>query len=125
VAKSAAGATVCLPTVRTIDTLKVTRQEDEVLIWFVGKSFLRRQIRNMVSLLRQAGHGQWTEQDLDQAIREGFNTSIRQAKRERLPPAPAHGLHLWDVEYLPKHASDYVSFVDSGPYEPSEIEIEE
>jgi tRNA pseudouridine38-40 synthase len=118
---SAAGATVSLPTIRTIDSLRVTRQDDEVLIWFVGKSFLRRQIRNMVSLLRQVGHGQWTEQDLDQAIREGFMSSVRQSKRERLPPAPAHGLHLWDVEYLPLHASDYVPYVDSGPYEASQV----
>ena len=118
---SAAGASVTLPTIRTIDSLNVTRKDDEVLIWFVGKSFLRRQIRNMVSLLRQVGHGQWTEQDLDQALREGFMRSVRQAKRERLPPAPAHGLTLWDVEYLPIHASDYVPFVDSGPYEAEEM----
>lgn len=48
-----------LPTVRTIDSINVARQDDEIIIWFVGQSFLRHQIRNMVSVLKAAGNGLW------------------------------------------------------------------
>ncbi|KAH9589137.1 Pseudouridine synthase I [Trypanosoma melophagium] len=106
-----------LPTIRTIDRLDVVRQEDEVLIWFIGQSFLRHQIRNMVSVLKAAGHGLWDELELQQAIQSGFEPSRRRFKRERLPPAPVYGLTLWDVEYPEQHRGDYVPFVDSGPFE--------
>nr|CCC52458.1 putative glycosomal malate dehydrogenase [Trypanosoma vivax Y486] len=106
-----------LPTVRTIDRLDVVRQDDEVLIWFVGKSFLRHQIRNMVSVLKAAGHGLWNELELQQALKSGFETSRKRFQRERLPAAPVYGLTLWDVEYPEQHRDDFVQFVDSGPYE--------
>ncbi|RNC51978.1 putative tRNA pseudouridine synthase A-like protein, partial [Trypanosoma cruzi] len=110
-------ASTNLPTIRTIDRLEVVRQDDEVLIWFVGKSFLRHQIRNMVSLLKAAGHGLWNELELQQALQSGFEPSRRRFKRERFPPAPVYGLTLWDVEYPTQHRDDFVPFVDSGPYE--------
>lgn len=110
-----------LPTVRTIDKIDVVRQEDEVLIWFVGQSFLRHQIRNMVSVLKAGGHGLWDDQELQHAFQSGFEVSRKKFARERLPPAPVHGLTLWDVEYPPQHASDFVSYVDAGPYEPHDV----
>lgn len=106
-----------LPTVRTVERVNVVRQEDEVLIWFVGQSFLRHQIRNMVSVLKASGHGLWDEQELRHAMNAGFEVSRKKYKRERLPPAPAYGLTLWDVEYPRQHREDYVPFVDSGPFE--------
>ncbi|SCU72113.1 tRNA pseudouridine synthase A-like protein [Trypanosoma equiperdum] len=106
-----------LPTVRTVDRLDVVRQDDEVLIWFVGRSFLRHQIRNMVSVLKAAGHGLWNDLELQQALQSGFEPSRHRFKRERFPTAPAYGLTLWDVEYPDQHRDDYVQFVDSGPYE--------
>ncbi|CCW71899.1 unnamed protein product [Phytomonas sp. Hart1] len=106
-----------LPTIRTIDKIEVVRQEDEVLIWFVGKSFLRQQIRNMVSVLRATGHGLWDDFDLQCAFTTGFETSRKKFKRERLPPAPVHGLTLWDIEYPREYREDFMPFVDSGPYE--------
>ncbi|KAG5480904.1 hypothetical protein LSCM4_06474 [Leishmania orientalis] len=110
-----------LPTVRTLDKIEVVRQEDEVLIWFVGKSFLRHQIRNMVSVLKAGGHGNWDDQELQHAFQSGFEVSRKKFKRERLPPAPVHGLTLWDVEYPAQHRSDFVSHVDAGPYEPVDV----
>ncbi|ESL09950.1 tRNA pseudouridine synthase A-like protein [Trypanosoma rangeli SC58] len=110
-------ASTNLPTIRTIDRLEVVRQDDEVLIWFVGKSFLRHQIRNMVSLLKAAGHGLWDELELQQALQSGFEPSRHRFKRDRFPPAPVYGLTLWDVEYPAQHRDDYVLYVDSGPYE--------
>lgn len=106
-----------LPTVRTVDKVEVARQEDEVLIWFVARSFLRHQIRNMASVLKAAGHGLWDDLELQHALRSGFETSRKRFERERLPPAPVHGLTLWDVEYLREHRDDYVEYVDSGSVE--------
>lgn len=102
-------------TVRTVDSIRVVRQDDEVLLWFVGKSFLRHQIRNMVSVLRLAGHGLWSEHELEQHLRRGFDPSRTRVARERPTPAPVHGLTLWELEYPPKHRDDFVPFVDSGP----------
>ncbi|KPI89150.1 Trna pseudouridine synthase A-like protein [Leptomonas seymouri] len=113
-----------LPTVRTIDKIDVVRQEDEVLIWFVGQSFLRCQIRNMVSVLKASGHGLWDDQELQHAFQSGFEVSRKKFARERLPPAPVHGLTLWDVEYPAQHMSDFVSYVDAGPYEPHDISVQ-
>lgn len=102
-------------TVRTIENLRVQRQDDEILIWFAGKSFLRHQIRNMVSVLRLAGQGLWSEQELDQALARGFTSSRTKAERERPESAPVHGLTLWSVEYPHEHTDSFVPFVDSGP----------
>ncbi|KAG5480578.1 hypothetical protein LSCM1_06282 [Leishmania martiniquensis] len=110
-----------LPTVRTLDKIEIVRQEDEVLLWFVGKSFLRHQIRNMVSVLKAGGHGLWDDQELQHAFQSGFEVSRKKFRRERLPPAPVHGLTLWDVEYPAQHRSDVVPYVDAGPYEPVDI----
>ncbi|KPA82865.1 tRNA pseudouridine synthase A-like protein [Leptomonas pyrrhocoris] len=110
-----------LPTVRTVDKIDVVRQEDEVLIWFVGRSFLRHQIRNMVAVLKAGGHGLWDDQELQHALQSGFEVSRKKFARERLPAAPVHGLTLWDVEYPAQHAADYVPYVDAGPYEPLDV----
>lgn len=107
-------------TVRTIDSLRVVRQDDEVLLWFVGKSFLRHQIRNMVAVLKMVGQGLWSEHELNQAILRGFEPSRAKVGRERPLPAPAHGLTLWEVEYPPQHKDDFVSYVDSGPLSASD-----
>ncbi|KAK7197329.1 tRNA pseudouridine synthase A-like protein [Novymonas esmeraldas] len=113
-----------LPTVRTLDRLHVVRQEDEVLLWFVGQSFLRHQIRNMVSVLKAGGHGLWDEQELHHAFQTGFEVSRKKFKRERLAAAPVHGLTLWDVEYPSQHKSDSVDYVDAGPYEPVDVSVQ-
>lgn len=110
-----------LPTVRTIDKIDVVRQDDEVILWFVGKSFLRHQIRNMVSVLKAAGHGLWDEQELQHAFRTGFEPSRKKFERERLPAAPVHGLTLWEVEYPAEHREDYVEYVDAGVLEEDTI----
>jgi tRNA pseudouridine38-40 synthase len=102
-------------TVRTVETLRVVRQDEEILIWFAGKSFLRHQIRNMVSVLRLAGQGLWSEQELDQALARGFTSSRTKAERERPESAPVHGLTLWSVEYPAEHSDSFIPYVDSGP----------
>jgi tRNA pseudouridine(38-40) synthase len=101
-------------TVRTLDEIRVTRQEDEVHIWFVGGSFLRHSIRNMVGVLRFVGQGRWAQDHVRMLLDRGFD---EKGGASILPPiAPAHGLTLWDVQY-PAEFGNTRSFTDAGPLE--------
>jgi len=98
-------------TVRSNDEVRVDRRGDEVHIWFVGRSFLRHSIRNMVGALQQVGHGAWSSEDLRLLLARGFDS--RASSRKVLPPtAPASGLTLWTVEYPEEFASQAAE--DSG-----------
>lgn len=110
-----------LGTVRTVEHIKVVRQEDEVIIWFVGKSFLRHQVRSMVSALKLVGEGLWGEREIEFALQRGFEPSRTKARRERPAPAPVHGLVLWEIEYPPEHRDDYIPYVDSGIVEGMDV----
>jgi tRNA pseudouridine38-40 synthase len=77
---------------RTLDTLVVSRQGDEILIRTSARSFLHNQVRSMVGSLSLVGTGQWQKRDLIQAL-ESRN---RQAAG---PNAPACGLYLTAVDY--------------------------
>jgi len=85
-------------TIRRLDSIKVVRQGDEVLVWLVGKSFLRHQIRNIVAMLQMVGTGAWSLEDLDAIVSRGFVPG-RNQNALRPPPAPVHGLSLWEVLY--------------------------
>jgi tRNA pseudouridine(38-40) synthase len=104
-----------MATVRAVDEIRVVRQEDEVLVWVVGKSFLRHSIRNMVGALRFVGQGHWTRENVRTAMERGFD-SRTVAPRFRPPTAPAQGLTLWDVQF-PAAMGVTPAFVDSGPLE--------
>lgn len=128
--------------VRELDEVKVTRQEDEVFVWFVGRSFLRHQLRYMTSVLKLVGQGQWNDDTLEQFIKgpaeHTANLKMTGQKFAERPlmawkhlqpvPAPSHGLWLWSADYSTgeeeegNHVSASASakpaqFVDSGPVE--------
>ena len=78
--------------VKTLDALDVARQGDEIRIEARARSFLHRQVRNMVGTLRLVGEGRWTADDVRQAL----------AARDRGrggPTAPPDGLYLAEVIY--------------------------
>ena len=100
-------------TTRTIERLQVVRQDDEVLIWFVGKSFLRHQIRNMTAVLKAAGQGLWDERELKAFMKKGFSPQRSEA-RNRFPIAPVHGLTLWDTEQERRHSDPRYRNTDAG-----------
>ena len=85
-------------TVRSLDSIRVTRQADEVLVWFLGQSFLRHQLRNIVSCLHMVGIGQWKVDDVRFVLDRKFEKG-RARERIRPPTAPSHGLTLWEVSY--------------------------
>jgi tRNA pseudouridine(38-40) synthase len=107
-------------TMRTLDDLRVVRQEDEVHLWFVGNSFLRHSLRYMVSALRLVGQGHWGEEDLRLFMSKGFDQR-RAAERLRPELAPAQGLTLWNIEYPETFVSEAPRFVHAGHTEASSI----
>ncbi|MEM7225724.1 MAG: tRNA pseudouridine(38-40) synthase TruA [Pseudomonadota bacterium] len=78
--------------VKTLDALSVARAGDEVRVVARARSFLHRQVRNMVGSLQMVGCGKWSAIQLAEVLR---------AKDRRLagPAAPADGLYLTEVRY--------------------------
>jgi tRNA pseudouridine38-40 synthase len=78
--------------VKTLDRLDVERAGENVHVWASARSFLHHQVRSMVGSLVLAGVGDWSANDLGQAL----------AARDRSacgPVAPPDGLYLMRVEY--------------------------
>ncbi|HEY1426616.1 MAG TPA: tRNA pseudouridine(38-40) synthase TruA [Caulobacteraceae bacterium] len=78
--------------VKTLDSVEVWREGEELRLAFVARSFLHRQVRSMTGSLAEVGAGRWTADELKAAL---------EAKdRARCGPvAPAEGLYLAGVEY--------------------------
>ncbi len=77
---------------KTLDRLDVSRAGDEVVIEAASRSFLHRQVRNMVGTLKLVGDGKWSPDDVTAAL----------AARDRSaggPTAPPEGLCLMAVGY--------------------------
>jgi tRNA pseudouridine38-40 synthase len=87
-------ASVCqaLSPVKTMHSLDVSRHGEEIHIEATARSFLHHQVRNMVGTLKLVGEGNWTTQDVADAL----------AARDRAkagPTAPPEGLYLMQVDY--------------------------
>jgi tRNA pseudouridine38-40 synthase len=77
---------------RTLDRLDVRRDGDAIEIAAEARSFLHRQVRNMVGTLKLVGDGSWPPERVAAAL----------AERDRAaagPTAPAGGLCLISVTY--------------------------
>ncbi len=80
--------------VKTLDTLRVDRDGDEIAIAVAARSFLHHQVRNIAGTLKLVGEGKWTRADVEAAL----------AARDRSragPTAPPDGLYLMRVSYDP------------------------
>ena len=78
--------------VKTLDELSVERRGDEIAVNARARSFLHRQVRNMVGALAWVGNGKWTAEDVAAAL-------AARDRRSGGPTAPAHGLYLVAVRY--------------------------
>ena len=78
--------------IRTLKKIKVKRLNEKITIQFKSKSFLRNQVRSMVGCLKYLGEKKWSLKKFE---------SIFKSKKRKLcaPPAPAHGLYLFKVNY--------------------------
>ncbi len=78
--------------IKTIDSLDVSREGDEIRIEVRARSFLHHQVRNIVGTLMLVGEGKWT----DTTVRKALEARDR---RSAGPTAPAEGLYLVEVKY--------------------------
>jgi tRNA pseudouridine38-40 synthase len=77
---------------KTLDRLDVTREDERLAIDVAARSFLHNQVRILVGTLQLVGRGQWSKDDVAAAL----------AARDRTragPTAPPHGLYLMEVRY--------------------------
>jgi len=78
--------------IKTLDTVAVVGDGEEIRIEVCARSFLHHQVRNIVGTLRRVGEGKWTAADVAAVL----------AARDRTkagPTAPAEGLYLVSVSY--------------------------
>lgn len=78
--------------VRTIHTIEVLEEKDELIFRFVGNSFLYNMVRILVGTLLEVGRNRKKPEDI-LAILEAKNRSMAGKT------APGHGLYLWEVQY--------------------------
>ena len=78
--------------VKTLDLLEVRRAGDEICVTAEARSFLHRQVRNMVGTLERVGAGRWSA--------DGVSAALEARNRAAAgPTAPACGLYLKAVGY--------------------------
>jgi tRNA pseudouridine38-40 synthase len=78
--------------IRSIDTIGVTREGDNVFIDVEARSFLHHQVRNIVGTLKKIGEGKWPVS----AMKEILDSKDRTVAG---PTAPAQGLFFVSVDY--------------------------
>lgn len=78
--------------VKTLDLLEVRRVGDEIRVTAEARSFLHRQVRNMVGTLERVGAGRWSADDVAAALEARDRAAAG-------PTAPACGLCLRAVSY--------------------------
>lgn len=78
--------------VKTLKSLDVAQDGNEIHIRARARSFLHHQVRSMVGTLKLVGEGKWTADDV--------RTALEAKDRTRAgPTAPADGLYLVEVLY--------------------------
>ena len=78
--------------VKTLDLVRVWREDEEVRLEFASRSFLHRQVRSMAGSLVEVGAGRWRVDQLQAALEARDRRRCGQV-------APAQGLYLTGVEY--------------------------
>ena len=78
--------------IKTLDEARVWREGDEVLLSFVSRALLIRELRSMTGTLAEVGVGRWSRDDVQAAL-------DARDRRACGPVAPAHGLYLVGVDY--------------------------
>ena len=78
--------------VKTLDRLEVRREGQEIRITAAARSFLHHQVRSMVGCLALVGRGQWSPQDMRQALEAKDRAALGLN-------APPHGLYFVEAVY--------------------------
>ncbi len=78
--------------IKTLDELSVERVDDEVHIGAAARSFLHHQVRSMVGCLALVGRGQWSPDDIGEALAARDRTALGLN-------APPEGLYFVSAHY--------------------------
>lgn len=78
--------------IRTITKISLQKNKNKIVVSFQSKSFLQQQVRSMVGALKYLGEGKWNLNDFKKAF-------LSKKRKMCAPPAPAHGLYLFKVNY--------------------------
>ena len=78
--------------IRSIDSITIQRQGDEIEIHASAISFLHNQVRNITGTLAQVGRGKWHPDDVRKALEA-------KDRAKAGPAAPPHGLYLSQIEF--------------------------
>jgi len=78
--------------IKTLEQVKIKKENKKIIITFSSKSFLQQQVRSMVGCLKFVGEEKWSLNK--------FKNIMNSKKRSNCaPPAPAKGLYLLKVLY--------------------------
>ena len=78
--------------IKTMEKILIKKNNANITLKFISKSFLQQQVRSMVGCIKYLGEGKW---NLDT-----FKQSFKSKKRIRCaPPAPPCGLYLAKIKY--------------------------
>jgi tRNA pseudouridine38-40 synthase len=78
--------------VKTLDRLEVNRVGEEIHVSAAARSFLHHQVRSMVGCLALVGRGQWSADDIAQALEARDRAALGLN-------APPHGLYFAGATY--------------------------
>ena len=78
--------------IKTIDSLKITKSDENIYFGFSAKSFLHHQVRSIVGSLKLVGEQSWSVND--------FSDALSSKERSRCGAvAPPDGLYFMEVKY--------------------------
>ena len=78
--------------IKTMEKISIKKNNTNITLKFISKSFLQQQVRSMVGCIKYLGEGKW---NLDT-----FKNSLESKNRAKCaPPAPACGLYLAKIKY--------------------------
>jgi len=78
--------------IKTMKKATIKKNKHTIVLTFQSKSFLQQQVRSMVGSLKYLGEGKWNLNDFKKAF-------LSKKRKMCAPPAPAHGLYLFKVNY--------------------------
>ncbi len=78
--------------IKTMKKATIKKNKNKIVLTFQSKSFLQQQVRSMVGSLKYLGEGKWNLNDFKKAF-------LSKKRKMCAPPAPAHGLYLFRVNY--------------------------
>ena len=78
--------------IKTMEKISIKKNNTNITLKFISKSFLQQQVRSMVGCIKYLGEGKWNL--------ETFKQSFKSKNRIKCaPPAPACGLYLAKIKY--------------------------